>query len=243
MTRLVEYALRVGLVVLALFGVACSDGDADGNACETNADCPLGQHCGDDNLCTLECREDADCPNGTCSSLGMCVGATVDAGAVVDAPPVDAALLDAEFLLAVGVVVAPDPPMLFLATISPEYEHATGAQVVDMTLSPLHRFDRTPLPGADLPTGAVGIGASGAFELMYLNVVVPGDANPITGSTLTLDMTLDGQFTSSDFYCGTVSGSIKEPTVLDLAGSTFAAVRVEPGTVGQDLPTPVASCP
>jgi hypothetical protein len=47
---------------------------------------------------------------------------------------------------------------------------------------------------------------------------------------------MSGQIDSADFYCGTVTGEVKEPPVGSIEGSTFAAVRLADKTM---LPTDV----
>jgi len=50
-----------------------------GGACTGNAQCPGGQFCDLDHMsCTFDCRMDSDCGEGTCNSLGQCIG--VDGG-------------------------------------------------------------------------------------------------------------------------------------------------------------------
>lgn len=49
--------------------------DPSGTPCTANPQCPTGEFC-DTTLgtCTFECRTDPDCGDGTCNSLGQCVG-------------------------------------------------------------------------------------------------------------------------------------------------------------------------
>ena len=73
--------------------------------------------------------------------------------------------------------------------------------------------------------------------------IIPGAANVITGNELTVDVVLVGRIQTQDLFCGDAMGMILKPIVLDIAGSTVGAVRVEPGMVGDDLPPPVSACP
>lgn len=50
-------------------------GVGPGEDCSGNADCPAGQFCDtQQGSCTFECRVSEDCGEGTCNSLGQCVG-------------------------------------------------------------------------------------------------------------------------------------------------------------------------
>jgi hypothetical protein len=56
--------------------------------------------------------------------------------------------------------------------------------------------------------------------------MVTGMANPITGSDIVATLALDGVIQSEDLFCGSVTGMVTQPLMLDLMGSTFAGVRV-----------------
>jgi hypothetical protein len=92
---------------------------------------------------------------------------------------------------------------------------------------------------ATVATGnAVGI--NGAFDA-HFEFVLPADANPITNSRLNLIADMHGQLRTSDFFCGTVTGTVVE-TGTPLDGTTFGAVRVPEGTLGDALPPAIISC-
>lgn len=49
--------------------------------CDANPDCPPGEFCDTAaGSCTFDCELDADCGDGTCNSLGQCVGGADDGG-------------------------------------------------------------------------------------------------------------------------------------------------------------------
>ncbi len=75
--------------------------------------------------------------------------------------------------------------------------------------------------------------------------MVAANANPITGTDIGVDLTLHGVTRSPDRLCGGVTGTLtpEASSALDLAGSTWAAIRIPPGTVGTALPAPDATCP
>ncbi len=54
---------------------------AIGTGCRGNTECPAGQFCDVAVMtCTFECRTSDDCGDGTCNSLGQCVGGGGDGG-------------------------------------------------------------------------------------------------------------------------------------------------------------------
>ncbi len=54
---------------------------SSGTSCTANPDCPLGEFCDTAaGVCDSECILDEDCGDGTCNSLGQCVGGTDDGG-------------------------------------------------------------------------------------------------------------------------------------------------------------------
>ena len=99
------------------------------------------------------------------------------------------------------------------------------------------RYDADPegVP-SDAPRTAVGdavaassdYGADGSFMLTYPDVLVTGEANPLTGREIEGTVILNGRLLSEDIAAGDMSGDIVAPLVLSLQGSTFAAVRSAP---------------
>jgi hypothetical protein len=96
----------------------------------------------------------------------------------------------------------------------------------------------TPITKTDQP-----ISAGGEFVLDFKNFVLVGDAN-FTGGDLLLNATFNSTIQTKDVFCGTINpGNVISPIPLDLTGSTYVGVRVDPGTVGTALPPPVIACP
>ncbi|MBC8071788.1 MAG: hypothetical protein IAG13_25910 [Deltaproteobacteria bacterium] len=134
------------------------------------------------------------------------------------------------FLLALAAVIDPLHPLQFYttATFTPEAEGGTLA----LDLQPLSlevlgtTMPRQPV-GDVLPLPAVPVDAAGGFLFTIADpVMVTGEANPITGSDIVATLVLTGSIQSEDLFCGTVTGAVTSPLMLDLVGSTFAAVRV-----------------
>lgn len=78
------------------------------------------------------------------------------------------------------------------------------------------------------------------FQFSTGPLVIPGEANPINGTEVTIDAFFDGN-DAGDPYCGSVSGSVVAPVQADLAGSTFATTRIPgPESLPETFP---AACP
>lgn len=75
------------------------------------------------------------------------------------------------------------------------------------------------------------------FEIFTGPLAIPGAANPVTGSDVTVDILLSGQPAGNPF-CGAVSGSVTAPVPSDLGGSTFGTEKV---TDVNSLPTTFAT--
>lgn len=87
-------------------------------------------------------------------------------------------------------------------------------------------------------TNVAPVDSDGTF-LQRIQGTLPGGANPLSGSPQPMDGTLDGSILDENTACGTVSGMVAG---IDLAGSTFGAIRVT-DTTPANLPPPVATCP
>ncbi|HTJ45901.1 MAG TPA: hypothetical protein VL463_27545 [Kofleriaceae bacterium] len=87
---------------------------------------------------------------------------------------------------------------------------------------------------ADMP-----VAKDGTFETA-LKGQLPGDANPVSpGTPIDADATLHGVVMSKDLICGTLTGT----ALVDLTGSTWAAIRIKDTDIGDTLPDPVVACP
>ncbi|MFY0534913.1 hypothetical protein [Nannocystis pusilla] len=150
----------------------------------------------------------------------------------------DVPVLVGEYLFAVSTVLAPAQPFQFIATN--ELVGAPGQQTMRTALQPL-RLDqgkvttpRTPI-GEPLVFAGIPV-VDGIFKVDLGVVMISGAANPITGSEITAQLALVGEFVGPDFYCGTVAGELMSPVMANLDGSTFAAVRIDDPS---DLPLDV----
>lgn len=147
--------------------------------------------------------------------------------------------ISGDFHLAVSTVVDKSKPLQFIATNT--FTIAGDAATLTVCLQPLSLeqgkvlVPRQPI-GEPLCFMDLPVAADGTFTIDAGEVQVVGEANPITGANIVATLLMSGQIDSADFYCGTVTGEVKEPPVGSIEGSTFAAVRLADKTV---LPTDV----
>ena len=152
-----------------------------------------------------------------------------------------------EFYMVVEPNIAAGTFIEFIATVSLDLsgEEATA----DFSFQPLCVQgvcgDRLQMPEGDpLVQEGVVINNECQFEVPFEDVFVEGDANPVSGSPIEGDVQVVGTVQSDEFFCGEFNGILTAPIPnLDLAGSTFGAIAIEPGTIGQDLPERVFTCP
>lgn len=155
-----------------------------------------------------------------------------------DLPSVEADI-SGDFLLAISTIIAPDLPMQFISTNQLTVD-MSGASTITSELQPLSltqgkvTVPRMPI-GDPLPYGPVPV-VDGKFVIDAGVVMVTGMANPVTGGDIVATLKLSATIISADFYCGTIEGDVMSPLMAPLAGSTFAAVRLESPMV---LPTDV----
>lgn len=185
--------------------------------------------------------------------LGACVDAgksfddfsdrvgTTDAN-TTDAPPSAIHNITGTFLVSVhaGFETSNDPA--YYVQLLVNWTLTDGASpTLDGSFTPLCvntacTTMREPIPPA--LTNVAPVSADGTFS-QSLSGTLPGGANPLSGTAQPLDGTLVGSIISENAVCGSVTGTVAG---LDLAGSTFGAIRVT-DTTPANLPPPVANCP
>ena len=135
------------------------------------------------------------------------------------------------FLFALDTVVQPGTPLQFIATTTFTPDGAGGTIGFDLQPLSLEQGSvTTPRePVGDLiNVEPVPVDEGGSFEIGSLGtLMVTGMANPITGSDIVAEVSLTGNILSEDIYCGQAAGMVTEPLPLELAGSTFAALRID----------------
>jgi hypothetical protein len=179
---------------------------------------------------------------------------TIDAN-TIDRPPSQIYDISGTFLGAVdpSFDASNDPSTFvqFLITYSTLDAQPDGTALVDASLQPLRVWQANPdREIAKCPVGSttpcpplidldIAVSSNGIFEGRFTGKL-PAEGNPVSGSELPLNAVISAQMISADFVCGSASGDVND---VNLDGSTFAAIRVAPGTTGANLPTPVFKCP
>lgn len=164
------------------------------------------------------------------------------------APEPDAAILlnipdiSGHFLIALASVVDPDRPILFIAE-NDLTANQDGSVTLDTTITPLHKVSKQ-LVGDPLVFENVPVSQTGQYTLTRDDLVITGAANPISSNDLVAStVSFHATIRTADIYCGTVTGMLTSPLMISLDNSTFGAIRIAPGTIGDDLPEPVSVCP
>jgi hypothetical protein len=179
----------------------------------------------------------------------------IDAGEVID---IDAAEVDevpnatGTFLLGLSAYLDPDSPFVFLTEV--EVEAGDEGVTLNLSAQPLRADNLEPI-GDPLVITNVPVSTTAEFDGIFSQhtegscnppapddaVEIPGAANPISGSALTLAATLHGELVSENAICGEVTGC-EYQLEIPLDGSTFALIRIDPESDPADYPDPVGSC-
>lgn len=106
---------------------------------------------------------------------------------------------------------------------------------IDLTLQPLKadididtgepRDDARVAVGEPITLTGIDFLEDGTFEVDLGNVVVDGQANPLTGRLIEANMQLQGIVPSAEVFCGSVTGAVTVPADIPLEGSTFGVVK------------------
>ncbi len=161
--------------------------------------------------------------------------------------------MDGSYLFALSLVTAgnksnKDRPIVMVNTVTTSSKG--NALRVNWSLQPLQWQDRkTPTGSAQEYSFTLGWGGDVGLDLPPLDV--PADANPLSGSPITLDISSLKGVTCSpvSFQCGTEDGNVTKPIALSIDGSTwtmeqiFGGVYPEPPKIDCDqnlaLPMPL----
>lgn len=131
-----------------------------------------------------------------------------------------------QYLLAISVVIAPTKPIVALTDLTTP--PLNGGAGLSLDAQPLLASDRQTPTGPKIALGPFPIDSQGGFVANIPGLQVTGLANPVTGGDITADVVLTGNLCGDGrFFCGTVTGQVQKPTVLNLQGSTFTLTRVD----------------
>ena len=136
--------------------------------------------------------------------------------------------IDGVYLVAVDTVVSPGLPLQFLGEVTAELD-AMGNGTISVEFQPLSLDQGNTTSPREEVGEAITIDAdveAYAFTLEFGETMITGAANPITGSDILADLSLEGTVRSETAWCGGVVGNVLSPAVLPLANSTFAAIRL-----------------
>lgn len=147
--------------------------------------------------------------------------------------------VNGEFYLALAPSISPDVNLLFRATATLQGDPAT----LTLELQPLCNTDQCTLGdpvGDPIAVAAVEVSDTCTFEASLVDGLVPGSANPISGSDIIANIDMIGSLNSDTFFCGIANGTATvSGSAIPVDGSSFGAVRIE----GETLPTAVDACP
>ena len=121
-------------------------------------------------------------------------------------------------LLALETATTPGAAILFFGEV--ETPALDGSTAVKYSYKALDAKDRRTQVGEPLVVGPYAIGADGAFDAPTSRSTLPGNANAILpGVEINSQLTLHGTICGvSDFYCGTVTGTVFAPIQGDTSG-------------------------
>lgn len=164
--------------------------------------------------------------------------ADVDSGDLLDLPPEPG---DTEtLLLAIDTSISPGLPLQGIVWLQ-----RGGAGTVDLELQWLSldqgsTTEPRALVGDVYAYAGIPVGPDGAFTWDTGVLLIPGAANPITGSDIVASVSAEVVPMGSP-YCGRVSGLVMQPIRVPLDGSTHAMT-----TVASELELPLefpVACP
>lgn len=162
-------------------------------------------------------------------------------------PFIEPEALTGSYLLVVSTTIAPRIPVMYEAQL--EAELSGEELVLRLRQRPLSKLDRkTPVgPWTDWMDGHVD--AEGHFDAGPLSLVIPSEANALTGLETEVEITLSASLPAmtadapAEFLCGEVTGRIVGPIPLDdLSGSTFTVRRVADLEQPETFPEPEINC-
>ncbi|MBL4684314.1 MAG: hypothetical protein JKY37_06975 [Nannocystaceae bacterium] len=142
------------------------------------------------------------------------------------------------WLLATSTQLDPSLPFQFLVLAEEIEPGLFNLTMTSLSLEPGSTTSPRQLVGEPKIFFGVPLTPDTGFEIFTGPLLIPGAANPISGTDVTVDILLSGMPTGQP-YCGAVSGSVTAPTPADLGGSTFGTEKVTDNLAA--LPTTFAT--
>lgn len=128
---------------------------------------------------------------------------------------------DGDYLLSLVVMLSPDKPAPFRATLT-----NTEAEF-SLSLQPLHADDRSSDVDSPFMLGPFALNMDGTFEADFGTITIPPDTNPVSGSELVADVVLLGKLCPADFLCGKANGMVTSPAPIPLDGSDWTMEKLD----------------
>jgi hypothetical protein len=157
---------------------------------------------------------------------------------MVDAPKLNMIPdIGGTFLYSIFVSLFPQAaPLESIATV---VVHQGPPLTADIHIQWLTYSGQNPIDRLQADYPGQTVDETGTFTVMVPSLTIPGDAGFLGTDTTAMDVKLVGMIKTANFFCGTVDGTA---LTASLAGSTFGAVRIQPGQSGSQLPPPLDSC-
>lgn len=141
---------------------------------------------------------------------------------------------DGDYLCALSATLDRQKPLYILVnfTLDGDTLSVTGQPLV----RDLDEDGATPMANARQPAGdpladvTTTLESDGSFTIDWSGSLISGEANPLTYRELGGDLILTGTFITDDVAAGDMGGQVTNPTVVPLAGSTFACERTDDAT-------------
>ena len=231
--------LRTSSVAIVLLGAGCQNNSIDlemtsaasaddGTASDGTSGASASASASADATATVPATATATdtTPQPTTTSPGTVTTTAPDTGPILDIGG------DGEvqiMLLAVSTVVDVSKPLQGIV-----WMERAGGDAIDLTLQWLSldvgsTTEPRELVGDVYFYPGVPIAPDGSFVWDTGVILVPGEANPITGSDLVVSASMAAYLEGSP-YCGSVGGQVTSPIMVPLDGSTHAMTTVEDET-------------
>jgi hypothetical protein len=141
---------------------------------------------------------------------------------------------DVEWLLAVSLFLSPSTPLQWHVLVDWEDGDVVEVRLTSLSLDVGSTTTPRELVGEPTVANELFVDDVGQFAMRFDTLIVPAEANPITGSEIVAsDVRFTGMGMPGELNCGLVTGTAVSPIETPLDGSTFGVVQI---TSVDDLP-------